>query len=412
MTIHHILAKAEKTSINNFRPVDENSTGLSKRITFINYTGQEITIIERTGLVHKVPPVPNRFTSQFIIRTEYTIHKYMFSDFVYQLASDINPEVWPDLFAIKEAFFIQYDENKYNYNSIRVMVDTIIEKQIINSYKGVYVTNTDMVISVNPLAHLLRHPLSEFGLLEERFKEMASRAGSSFTIEIVDNDHELMPRFCYLANKLFRLSPVVDNTRESGIYFTIDRKSDGVHDLETFKYSLTDAESLGLFKTKEEAISAGDLKALRQEEIAKLNHENTKQKIELENLKLENTRIENELNKAISDMELKIKQLEKENKLLDQQFQQEKIKADQEKTKTEQEFQKEKLKYEQEAQKAKADYEARKAEYEARKMKLEEEYNQRSHERKDSTEALKTLGVIVATGLSIIALVAKYKSSS
>lgn len=412
MSIHHILAKAEKTAINNYRPLDEDSTGLNKRITFVNYTGQEVTIVERTGLTHKVPPVPNRFTSQFIIRTEYTIHKYMFNDFVYQLASDINAETWPDLFAIKEAFFIQYDENKFNYNSIRIVIDTIVEKHHLNAYKGVYVTNVDLVLSVDKLAHLIRHPLSEFGLLEERFKEMTSRAGSSFTIEVVDNDHELLPRFCYLANRLFKMTPVVDNTRESGIYFTIDQKTDGVHDLETFKYSLADAESVGLFKTKEEAISAGDLKALRQEEIAKLNHENTKQKIELENLKLENTRIENELNKAIQDMDLKIKQLEKDNKLLDQQYQQEKIKADQEKTKAEQEYQREKIKYEQEAQKAKADYEARKAEYEARKMKLEEEYSQRSYERKDNSEALKTLGIVVATGLSIIALAAKFKSNS
>jgi hypothetical protein len=411
LTIHHILAKVEKTAINNYRPIDEDSTGLAKRVTFVNYTGQEVVVIERTGLTHKVPPVPNRFTNQFIIRTEYTIQHYMFSDFVYQLASDINQEVWPDLFAIKEAFFIQYDENKYNYKTVKVVLDTIVEKQVINAYKGVYVTNSDLVLSNNPLAHLIRHPLSEFGLLEERFKEMTSRAGTSFTIEIVDNDHELLPRFCYLARQLFRFSPVADNTREPGIYFTIDKKTNGVHDLETFKYSLADADALGLFKTQEEAISAGDLKALRQEEIAKLNHENTRQKIELEQLKLDNSKIENELNRSIADMDLKIKQLEKENKLLDQQYQQEKIKADQEKTKADQEFQKEKLKYEQEAQKTKADYEARKADYEARKMKLEEEYSNRSYERKDTSEALKTMGIIIATGLSIIALVAKFKSN-
>jgi hypothetical protein len=394
--VTYLHALSIPSTIDLREAVDKDVNGIIKRVSYINYSPHCIYVLERSGLVFSVKNVPNRFSTQFIIRCEYTIPFTIFEELAPLFSKEINKETHPDLFSLKELFFKHCENSTNKYKSLRLVVDTVIEHNDLKTADILYIYNQDIVISNEQLTNNISHPFNGYDKLKERYQEISKTTGTHFSIEIIDNEELLGERYFYVADRLFKVIPFKDKTRTSGIYFIISDFTRAEPRIDIKQYEISEAETvLGLYKTKEIALSSGDLKLARQEEIARLMHESSVNKIEinkleskhsleLERIKIEKDKADNIRKATILELESEIAQKEIENKLL------------------EAANEREKRNYEKESQLFKFAHEQRRT--------IEDEYySQKMHKRKDLSELIKTIGVIAVGVISIAAIVLKAK---
>jgi hypothetical protein len=397
--IHH-KGKVVITNINLTEAIDKDVGGIIKRESCVNRCNTPITVVSRNGLKWVVPNIPNGYTKEFILRTEYTI-PYQSFDCMLRLFSSIDPEKncddYEELLTLKEIFFRLYESHKFK--SMRLVVDTIVHQEAIKRHQSVYVSSKDLMLTMVDPSAALDHPFSQGSLLVEKYEKLIqNNSGINFFIEIIDNDDELADRYLYLAKQVFKIIPHRDQTRQSGVYFGIgevDGTGKTLKDIKRFDLDKASGE-LGLYKTREEAISAGDVKSLRQEEIAKLTHTNnllsmelqqTQQllKSETEQMKAEYAKQENTDKRTLLELQTRLAEVEKQNKIHQLDSERQRIDAD-------------------------LRIQELKAEYDAKKMRLEDLYNARNYERKDSSEIIKFIPAAIAVGLGIWVAILKAKT--
>ena len=352
-------------SSDNERRNYSDTTGLGQRITFKNYTGKKIYIINRFGLINEIHSVSARYLDCFIIRLEYLVPYGNYESLKKSFYRNID-----FLNKFKEIFYINLEHN--NVSEMVVALDITIEQDKISEYNTVYINDLDIVLTTEDPTTVM-HPYSDEAIENERYKDLNSLKGEVFSIEIIDNYSILSERYCCIGESVFKIVPSKDITKEDGIYLTT--KIDGK--LESIKFDLNKPEQAGLYRTQEEALNYGNIKLNREQEIAKLSHENSLISLEMQKIKHENA-------KKIAELDLNIKELEKE-----MQFK-------------EKEFEKEKMYLEKEIRDSKAAYETK-------KIIMEDFYNERSHNRKDSSEIIKFIPAAIAAGLAIWVAVLKSK---
>jgi hypothetical protein len=180
---------------------------------------------------------------------------------------------YADFRIFKESFFRQYEDHRFT--PIQVILDCVVKEERLEEHRSLYIANRDIVVTLDHPSQAPDHPHSYSVLLQERYQEMAKTIhGLTFSIELIDNEHQIGERFIYLAKQLLQLKPRVDPLRASGVYVGItDQDQYGKPIINVGRFELEEAEEkLGLFKTREEAISGGDVKTLRQEQVAEMNH--------------------------------------------------------------------------------------------------------------------------------------------
>lgn len=375
--------------------------GIELHQAYLNYTGRPVSVILRNGLRFSIQPCENVKTGQFIIRNEYTIPQSSYEDiqrlFIYL---EDRPEDYPDLRILREAF-IGVDHRRQRFSQFTVVVDTIADYATFAKLKTVYLPSRDLTLTTEPYKTEVTHPFGKLSLVKERYGELSKKnKGTSTFLELVDNEADVGIRYYFAAKRIFEVYPFKDSERSSGVYFTvIEHDSHGQQHITSVRFELSEGEEkLGLYKTREEALSAGDIKALRQEEITRLQHENVVQaataqqlsqqhKLDLEALKLENAREEDERKRQILAMQESVQKAEAEVERLKREREQEKAIAELKVTQL-------------------------KTEYETKKMRDSDHYEQLSLQRKNTTEYVKSFGVLLAAGLSIALIVAKNKKDS
>lgn len=377
-------------------PIDKDVGGIISRTTYINYTFQPIYVMQRSGLAFTVENKPNRLTNHFLIRTEYTIPSLAFNELIVLLSKEINKLEHPDLFAMKELFFLSYESITSQHCGMKIAVDTIVTHEELKKKDILYIYNHDILLSITPYNQEICHPFNSYDMLRIRYNEIIKPTGTNFTVEIVDNENILGDRYFYAADRLFKVMPFRDNTRVSGVYFIVNDYTLKEPNVETIFYDISEAEkSLGLYKTKESALTCGDTKLARQEEVARLVHESSLNKIEItqlqqthafeiEKIKAKAIEKDNERKLELLEFEAAMKRHETENRLI------------------EAAHLREKQAMEKEAQ-------ILKHAYDQRKLYTEDYFDQRSYRRKDTSETIKTIGIIVAGALSLMAIFVKVK---
>lgn len=366
----------------------KESTGITTKQYYINHTNINLTIVTRDGLKQEIKHTVSKYTEEFLIRTEYFIpaaNVDKVQDFL--IRTDNTDDLCIDINAFKEAFFIQYEHSRFK--NMRIVIDCVVDQNDIREYRHLYVSNRDLVLSMDPAECAPDHPFSKKALLQERYKELTNNAcGVGFSIDIVDNKGDFAPRYLFAAKRLFKIHPFEDKTRESGVYLGVtDFDSSGKLVVETIHLALEEAcDRIGLYKTREEAISAGDIKALRSEELSKLSHEISLKNLELQCLLQENKEYHEKLKaqtiekefyvkQATLQLEEKLKRIEQENKLME------------------------------------AELQKWKAKYDKQKLELEDYYSRKQYERKDNSDWFKFVSGVVMGVLGLATFFFKFKKA-
>lgn len=350
---------------------------------------------------------------------------------------------------VKEAFYRHFNSrSNIHVPGITVTIETrVTEEHLRNNGGSVYIHNEDLLVSSVREDDIPEHPYSQGVIQCERLGNLNADSDVSLNIHIIDNSGTIGKRFILIANKMYTLHPQRSDTQPDGVYIYSVEKSIDQQDEKIVMpthYELSECEKLGIYKSKEECISGGDIKTVRREELLETEHRLSMEKL---NLEADNQRLKRELSQIEHDRKLEIERLniakvqrEEAFAKLQHEFKEKITAMENERKQREEEFSKTDLERRTEFAKVKADIEEReakakeaaaqkereyaaeitrltfankqmemdrdreRAELERQRIIIKDYYDNRSHIRKDQSELLKFLPTIISGVLGIVTL--------
>ncbi len=357
-----------ETRVASARPVElRTASPLDCRTHYINNLTVPITIAWRSGLRVQLPPIPNLENNRFVIRTTVNIDQTVKSD-VERVLSAVTEQSSAELQAMRHAFIHQNQGN--TYRSASIVLDYPISFDQLRNYGGsIYHNEMDCVISLLPLEEAPPHPYSEAGKRSQTVvSSPVEHGGPSFAyaVEMVDNFAKHGPRYMNMGGKIYKIMPKKDPTRRDGFYIVSNRPSngdasDGGVVVTHYPFELGESD-LGLYESYSEALNLGDVSLARKEALAEMEHQNKTLGMELQNMRQRHER------EMAEQMErLKILELERDKRA--------------------------------------AEWAQKEQEMARERAHWKDKYEQRSYERKDSSEALKVLpSIIIGLGAILVAV--------
>lgn len=283
---------------------DLTSSYLHKKIEYFNGTRYDVTIVDRTGVVVRIPRYPNAHSGRITMRVTWVIRRDMVDEFLtvmdgYQFLNN------PELNAIVQT--VISERKHWNSGHISAHVDyEIMQSEFTNLTHSFYLTNQDTVFSILRPSETPSHPhsLHTADVPKEVETEFKEEEYTHLKIEYIDNTKTRGDRFVNLCGKVHKLKPKCSVSRSDGIYLYSREKKLGTKNeyyIEKKHVLLDDAEKeLGVYKTSEEALYGGDPKNGIKIRLIEAERELTDIKHELlqKNLKLESQLTDNKIREA------------------------------------------------------------------------------------------------------------------
>ena len=155
--------------------------------TFIfNQYSQDINVVLRNGVRQTIPPVDYHFSNQVIIRNVYVVDKYngpQLDKFFYETKQEATHH--PEFNIIRDQY-LEFKKSHPNDHMI-IVIDAVLDGQLIDQYRSIYVHNRDLVISIEPIDIAPHHPFDSFESSKEYAEKLLeNKEGYGVVIDIVD----------------------------------------------------------------------------------------------------------------------------------------------------------------------------------------------------------------------------------
>lgn len=275
---------------------------------FINQTGVDLTFSLRSGLKINVPSKNTNISERWlIVREEYVVPRQTIDS-----VNDSFISIDDNGTQQEHSFFVLREQHKYNQEiggcvqEYKYIIEYRYTLQSLFSAKPgfAYLSELDVVVSDMPPKKAPDHPFKDSSMFGHRYEQMInSTKGIGFILEMVDNESVYGPRFVRFGDTVYKINPVRDETRASGVYYS--HFDNGEYTTKIYK--VEDCEKIfGMYSTIEEANAGGDVQVQlklqlkdREAEVLEAKHlyDQTIRDSELEKAKLQ-TEIENQ--KAIN----------------------------------------------------------------------------------------------------------------
>lgn len=342
---------------------------LVKEIRYINNLGEDIVVLDRRGIEFKIPSRfnPSNKSLEFKIVEGYTIGEDVTVNFS-------NNEQDKNVGDYRQNLLDSlHMDSKARRNTRKCIVETVIKKTDLSNYNNaVYIKEHDIVIYIPKMGITVVHPTTVSLILNGlRFKERADNS-FNFNVKINDPRNKIGSRFLNISGMIYELVPERDSSQVEGVVVSSTTpEGEVVHvpmSLEEFE------KNIRSYRSYEEAETLGNieesLKAQRTEEVETIRHQNT---VEAEKLKSETLRAQREADKTKQELlsiqtQLKTQETEHKKQL--------------------------------EIISAKLDEEKSHREWES--LQRKSYYEERSYDRKDSSELIKFLPMIIGAGLVLL----------
>ncbi len=364
----------------------------------VNFCQKELQVCLRTGINYTVLPKngPVGTAPGIIIQLLTNTHK----DYVkIDSKSQLNEPQNEDQKIIKSSL---KRSNKLRNEFDEAIVEYYISRETIDAEGGVvYLPELDIQLSILSAIATPEHPFSAKGyethvVYDNDFLGSSSLTGVAF--KLVDNSGHLGVRYVNLNRQVYQLTPIQDVNLNNGLYVTTNGLCSGSrrHAAAKTQYYPLDKiqETFGtLYKTAEEARIDGD-----PDIISKREHERAESELKAETLRLKHQTLETE--RELAEIQ-RTRDLDKQNLV-----------------KMQGELDRVKLTFDQREQEFKAhernlEHERKILENELHiyKMRRGDYYDERSQVRKDSSDIMKMLPIIVTSISTILSLVALMNSN-
>jgi hypothetical protein len=370
----------------------ELNSGLSNapfelKMFYINGLNVPITVVLRNGIKFTIPPTVGVKENDFIIEQQYIYHDEVILD-----ANNLLNDTSSDSHLLKNIMEEETQTYIRGQKSKKVRF-SFTKDDITNKGGNLYLYNLDLTVSIWNDSHVSLHPFSESGLRNlflEKTEDVNTYRSFGYSIRVIDNDGEFGTKFININNKVYKIIPIKDSFYKNGVYFISSGSVTGDNSeplpLSDF-YSYEDAiEKLGLFDSFVQANTLGNVLATRKKEledyafvIKEKENNLKKQKLEMdsefENRKrrLEAIRLQEEEDKRLREIKYKKEEMaliQKQTLLKDQI-------AELEHTRS------------------------------ISSMNRKDHYEEKSYSRKDSSEAIKFVPLVVGGLIAIAAVIFK-----
>jgi hypothetical protein len=310
-----------KVRIATIKPGDTEQGGLTHfqvNTRYVNNTRQIVRVKHRSNLETSFPAVPVRspyaHDEMFIVRKELVVSitciEAMRSYFVNLPEGG---EVTSELECFRRAF-LQVYENVFRVHQpreLRAVVEHTFTEKDLESHGGIfYHDELDLLIKTGDAPFEIAHPNSPLGrqhTLEERAVQLRDEHGFIFWIEIIDNLERYDERFVPICNQVYKIVPKKDKNRPDGLYIVSSKPSAGritSTEISTRHYPMEDIEKeLGIYSSYESAKANGDVAGARRREMQEREHEFARQKQEWNETELRYKREAIERDRALKDAE-------------------------------------------------------------------------------------------------------------
>jgi hypothetical protein len=285
---------------------------------YINNTRQIVRAKHRSNLEMCFPAVPVRsqhaHDEMFIVRKELVVSitciEAMRSYFL-NLPEDAS--VTPELECFRKAY-LQVFENVFRFNQtreLRCVVEHMFTEQDLVAHGGLfYHDELDMLFKFGEAPFDMAHPHSPAGRqqsVEEQALQLRDEHGFIFWVEIIDNLEKYGERFIPICNQVYKIVPKKDKNRPDGLYIVSSKPTTGrlaPTEVSTRHYPMEDIEKeLGIYASYELAKSNGDVAGARKRELQEREHEFLRQKQEWSETELRYKREAADRDRAIKDAE-------------------------------------------------------------------------------------------------------------
>lgn len=211
------------------------------------------------------------------IRTYYELNTPSAIYETYEILSSFLPNVAP-ISEDAEALLNQLrDHHSMDATRNRTRYQFAIVKRVLlddlRREDAVLVRETDVVLTVHKSTIYAPHPNSREGMQQlDIANDKRYKGHSGFIVRVVDNEMLASKRFMYSANTIVEVPSIVDQTTESGVYFTISTaNAAGVVEPVSSYFSFEEAkEKIGLYNSRQEAMTKGSPDKIAEMEMARL----------------------------------------------------------------------------------------------------------------------------------------------
>lgn len=258
--------------------------------SYFNCTGNTVILSLRNGLRLELKSEDSLSSSGFTVKVMYKFSKYTAERLCTYLANRDCP-VDDAMYAFKEGLLVRpYKQG----NRFIVVVDYRIEKKEFGMKGGaIYIADSDALLTMaDTIDQASPHPYSEE---QQRLQHGAEANSVSFVykLELVDNSQRISNKYANINGDVFQVTPVRDPARADGLYRYCKKPHGAQHhdalSYETF-YHLADLRQAGVYDTWDEAVYSGDSSLKKKEELLAAEHQSQMKKYDAEFAKQESTR--------------------------------------------------------------------------------------------------------------------------
>jgi hypothetical protein len=346
--------------------------------SFQNGFPYPVSIMFRNGLGFTIPKAVFKWRANhdFTVFVKYKFSKNVKFD-IHHLLDDVDDTCPVELKTLKEAF--RQSGGSVVLNGSEAIIAYHVSKASFEKSKGsLYLEDLDITLASDQDTQSVRtvHPSSKVG--NALFSQIDQANGYSYRIVINDPNSDFGSRYINICSTIYKVPAQIDYGKDPGVYlhYTDD---DGVKQEKIFTFETADAE-LMMYKNRSDAKVYGNILEARKRELDEIQHNQRLKVLELEGI---NTTLRAEFEERMAALKVERATMEADYAKLANDFKQRELAHEKQIAEMENHFAKEKA--------YRDDH--------LHRMKLE--YEQRSLDRKDSSEIVKWLPVILTGGFLV-----------
>lgn len=251
---------------------------------YINNLTVDVTVVDRYGFRHVVPASMATIAGKFTIRTIYRIAESAYPR-CKQLFSGLRGTPGDQIKIIIQSV-IDNAGSGFSRELMVIIDHCVTLDEIKNAGNNLYMREADTVVSILRFEEAPAHPhafgtVTESGYVESLGKDKVGFA-MGLGVIMVNRGHGARPMFSFMMKQVRTIPVSSDPSKKEGFYVTMLEKAGGHSDaqvLVTTYYPLEEAKEIGIFASREEALTNGDVKLLKEEELLKLKQDHETFKI-------------------------------------------------------------------------------------------------------------------------------------
>lgn len=368
MNVNPTIASIKAEGLNTLKYESERAP-VTKEIKYINNLGMDVIVLDRMGIEIRVPSRFNASNNELCFRIVEQ----------YTLIQDVNINFNDDE---RDSDVIHYrncileslhHDSRASRNTRKAIVETKIQQSILSDYENaVYIKEHDIVVYVPKLGINVIHPTTVSKILQGVNLTKRNNNQFEFGIRINDPKNKISNRYINISGIVYEIIPDRDPSMLEGVIITSTGENgeqcNVPMSLEEFKNKIRS------YKSFEEAETLGNLeeqaKANLSKELDSLKHQNATEVEKLKSISIENQREADLAKTKLTEAQAELKTQETNHK--------------------------------KQLELINADIDREKAKLEFQSLQRKAYYEERSYDRKDSSELIKFLPMIIGAGLVLL----------